>query len=442
LSDKIINITVPKAFKELFDDSYRYKIFWGGRGAAKSWAFASTLIILGLEKSIRVLCARELQISINDSVHRLLSDIIRNNDLNEFYTIQKQTIESKINDTVFIFKGLKHNNTEIKSMEGIDFAWVEEAQKVSKSSWELLIPTIRKPNSQIWISFNPVNPTDPTYQKFVLEKREDAFVKKVSWRDNPFFSDILNKERLHCELNDPDAYRHIWEGEFDERYSGAVYAKHVAAQREAGRFVSNLYNSNLPVYTAWDLGWSDTTSIWFFQVNFHEISFIDFYENNHEDIDHYSDIIKNKPYKYAKHFVPHDSTSGVLASGGRSVVDLLYKNGILAQRIPATSVQNTIEAVRTTLKHSFFDEKNTQDGVQALMNYHFEYDADRGRFKEKPYHDWSSHAADAIGIASRVWREKNLIIEDKKDINKLHNMTFNDVFWDRTNEKKIERNII
>ena len=201
----------PDAFEGIFAP-HRYKVFYGGRGGAKSWSVARALLILASTKKMRILCARELQVSIGDSVHRLLCDQIADMKLTPYFYITKSSIVCTVTGSVFIFKGLRHNSTEIKSLEGIDLCWAEEAQAISADSWDILIPTIRKNGSEIWITFNPLNPDDATWQRFVLSPPDDALVKKVNWDDNPWFPDELNKEREYCLRVDPDAYSYIWEG--------------------------------------------------------------------------------------------------------------------------------------------------------------------------------------------------------------------------------------
>lgn len=410
------SIQIPKAFAGLFEP-WRYKVFWGGRGAAKSWNFGIALLILGMREPLRVLCARELQISITDSVHKLLADLIANLGLSEFYEVQKTAIIG-INGTSFLFKGLKHNATEIKSTEGVDICWVEEAEKVSEASWELLIPTIRKEGSEIWVSFNAKNPTDATYQKFIANKRHDALVKKVSWRDNPFFPKVLDNERRHSEQTDPEAYKHIWEGEFDTRYFGGIYAKWIAEIRSSGRVEKNLYREELPVYTAWDLGYDDATAIWFWQIVHNEIRLVEYYENYGQDVPFYGTLLlgtnpqsklKNTYLNYGGHYVPHDAANKLLAAGGRSIYQQLLQCGLKNVHIvPATSQQNGIEAARQTLNICWIDEDNCKDGENALMQYQFEYDEDRKCFREKPLHNWASHASDAFEIIGQVWKNPKI----------------------------------
>lgn len=207
-------ISLPVAPKLApFASPARYKICYGGRGGAKSWGIARLLVARALASKCRVLCARELQVSMADSVHRLLCDQIAEIGAEYAFDITKTAITAKPTGSEFVFKGLRHNAQEIKSMEGIDICWVEEAANVSKASWDLLIPTIRKEGSEIWISFNPGAPDSETYQRFVVHPPVDAQVIKIGWQDNPWFPAALEQERAYCEQNDPDAYAHIWGGE-------------------------------------------------------------------------------------------------------------------------------------------------------------------------------------------------------------------------------------
>lgn len=204
-------VLFPKKYQGLFKAN-RYKVYYGGRGSAKSWNFARALLTMAHNRPLRVLCARELQSSIKDSVHRLLCDQIEHMGLGAHFSTINNEVRG-INGSLFVFEGLRHNINNIKSKEGIDIAWVEEAEKVSQESWEVLIPTVRKEGSEIWASFNPADEHDPTYQRFVINTPPNAFVQKVSWRDNPWFPDTLRKEKDYLARVDPDAYAHVWEGE-------------------------------------------------------------------------------------------------------------------------------------------------------------------------------------------------------------------------------------
>ncbi len=214
-------VQIPKPFRDLFKES-RYKVYYGGRGAGKSWSFAFTLLIIGARQKTRILCTREIQGSIRQSVHQLLSTCIEQLKLEKFYRITRDTI-SGINGTEFIFHGLRHDPMQIKSLEGIDICWVEEAQKITHESWDILIPTIRKKGSEIWISFNPNLETDPTFQKFIVNRRDGILVKRVNYYDNPFFTSELQAEVDYLKKHDHEEYLHIWEGECKTYSSSQIF---------------------------------------------------------------------------------------------------------------------------------------------------------------------------------------------------------------------------
>lgn len=215
-SQPTLNVPTPLAFGFLYTPalgSVAYRCAYGGRGSAKSWQFARALLVHGLTKPLRILCAREYQTSIRDSVHKLLSDQIAALQLDGFYRITETSIVGE-NGTEFFFKGLRRDIAGIKSTEGIDICWIEEAEAVSAHSWQVLRPTIRKDDSEIWVTFNPALPSDATYVMFAGEKPPPrAIVKRVSWLDNPWMSQKLHEERLALLEADPEAYAHVWGGE-------------------------------------------------------------------------------------------------------------------------------------------------------------------------------------------------------------------------------------
>lgn len=219
-----LRVETPEAFLPLYDTPAPYKIFYGGRSSGKSWQFARALLVQGMRAPLRILCAREWQTSLKDSVYALLKDQIEERlKLGGFYELTREDIRGA-NGTRFLFKGLRRDIAEIKSTEGIDRCWVEEAQKVSAESWEVLIPTIRKAGSEIWISFNPGMESDPTYQRFVVAPPEGAVVRKVSWRDNSELPDRSREQMRELRRKDPDAYAHVWGGDPWTRSDSQVLA--------------------------------------------------------------------------------------------------------------------------------------------------------------------------------------------------------------------------
>lgn len=217
-----VRVELPSVFEDLWKPA-RYKAYYGGRGSAKSHSFAQALVIQAAQSPKRVLCAREIQKSIKDSVKRLLDDKIAASGLSGFYTSTETEIRGA-NGSLFVFGGLRTNADSIKSLEGIDICWVEEANTVSQSSLDILIPTIRKPDSELWFSWNPRYATDPVDAMF----RGDApppgsIVHQVNYTENPWFPDVLLQELEYDKRRDPDKYAHVWLGEYSRNSEARVF---------------------------------------------------------------------------------------------------------------------------------------------------------------------------------------------------------------------------
>jgi phage terminase large subunit len=227
-----VSLEIPEAFAGLFEP-HRFKVFHGGRDSAKSWSFADALINIAARTPKRIVCAREFQNSIEESVHHLLEVCIRHYGLP--FTVDKYRIYNALGSE-FIFKGLsKQDAAAIKSLEGADIVWVEKAQNVSHASWQNLIRTARKEGSEIWVSFNPTMEDAPTYQRFVLNPPPGALVKKVGWRDNPWRSKVLDEDREHMRLTDPEGYDNVYEGNCRTFAEGAYFREEMEAFDRAGR---------------------------------------------------------------------------------------------------------------------------------------------------------------------------------------------------------------
>ncbi len=223
-------VQIPKAFRFLFDEQMpdgspiRYRAAYGGRGSGKSHAFAAALVIKARQRPIRVLCAREIQKSIKDSVKRLLDDKIREMGFGAYFRSTDTEIKGT-NGSHFVFAGLRSNVESIKSLEGIDIAWVEEATTVSQSSLTNLSPTIRKDGSEIWFTWNPRHESDPVDSMFRLPSGAPprSIVRRVNWDLNPFFPDVLREDMEWDASRDPDKYRHIWLGEYLRNSEARVF---------------------------------------------------------------------------------------------------------------------------------------------------------------------------------------------------------------------------
>ena len=193
----------------------RYKVLYGGRGSGKSYFLAELAVEVSRRIGTVILCAREFQGSLDDSVYQLLIETIERLGYADEFDILKSTITHKGTGAKFVFYGIKNNVTKIKSIQGVGVCWVEEAEAVTKNSWDVLIPSIRgDKNAEIWVSFNPKNILDDTYQRFIVHPPKDSIVLKANYDINPHFADTpLLADMLECKERDEDLYRHIWLGE-------------------------------------------------------------------------------------------------------------------------------------------------------------------------------------------------------------------------------------
>ena len=371
-----------------------YKIAYGGRGAAKSWNFARALLIRGTEEKLRVLCARETMKSIRDSVHQLLEEQIKSLNLEDCYHVEKSAIYGS-NGTQFLFAGLKHNTDAIKSMEAINICWVEEAQVVSKTSWDKLIPTLfRVPNCELWVSFNPDLESDNTYQRFVVNPPPNAIIRKLTYRDNPWFPEGLKREMEDARRRNIDEYNHIWEGSCINTLANAIYANELRAVDVEGRVRRVPYDPSKPVDTAWDLGYGDMVSIWMFQSFPMEYRIIDYEEGVRQPIHYYIAELQRRGYMWGMDYLPWDGGLKSLGSG-RSIEELMKAAGRKVRVAPRLSITDGINAARTIFPLCYFDEQKTATGLRSLRCYRYgEMKSFEGPTRE-PLHDIHSHCADA-----------------------------------------------
>lgn len=386
-------VDLPIKFQCLFQPK-RYKVLYGGRGGGKSWGIATALLSQGTKKKLRILCGREFQNSIGDSVHKLLSDQVIRLGLEQFYTVQQASI-CGVNGTEFLFSGLRHNAAKLKSFEAVDIAWIEEAQNVSKNSWEILIPTIRADDSEIWVSFNPDLEEDETYQRFVVKAPENSFVAKINYNDNPWFPEVLKQEMQNLRIRDMDSYLNIYEGHCRQALAGAVYANELREAQNEGRIRHVPYNPAFPVTVFADLGWADNTSLVFIQKHGIEYHVIKTYQNRQQKWQHYLQYIQSQGYVCDTIWLPHDARAKSLGTG-KSIEEITKALGYTVRIAPQLSVEDGINAVRSAFPVLYIDDTNCSDGLYAWRRYKYEVDEEDGTFSRKPVHDEHSHFADAL----------------------------------------------
>lgn len=388
-----VTASFPSKLKFLFQPS-RYKVAYGGRGAAKSWGFARALLLQGVREPLRVLCAREVQRTISDSVHRLLSDQIAALGLSHIYRITDNDITAP-NGTSFSFAGLRQQDAgKLKSYEGVDICWVEEAQTVSKRSWDVLTPTIRRESSEIWISFNPDLDTDETYRRFVISPPPDCVSVKINYTDNPWFPEVLRKEMEHCRHTDPVAWENVWNGNCRAAVEGAIYLNELSRCEQSARIREVPYDPKLKVHTVWDLGWNDKMTIILAQRSASEIRIIDYIEDHHRRLDQYAEQLKALPItNWGVHWLPHDGATADMKTGMTSQQILRPLLGDV-RVIPRLSIEDGIRQARLIFDRCYFDTKTVRLR-ECLKRYRRAINVATNE-AGAPLHDEFSHGADAF----------------------------------------------
>lgn len=417
------SIEFPEKLQCLFSNK-RYIVLYGGRGAGRSWGVARKVLLQGSIETLDVLCARELQNSIDESVHKTLSTQIPLLGL-EGFEVQRDHIYGP-KGTNFSYVGIKNNPNKVRSFEGIRICWVEEANKVSKTSWNILLPTIRKKDSQIIITFNPELENDHTYVYFVKNalktavpvknssgeilwyENADSVICKMTYKDNPwFFTDTnLASEMKKAKENDPDAYMNIWEGFPTQALEGAVYAKELRLAQAQGRICSVPYDREVPVDTFWDLGRADNTAIWFMQRVAMQYRVLAYFEATGEDITFFLQECQRRKYLYGTMFLPHDAKAKRLGTK-HSIEEIVRNSGYKVQIVPQLAVSDGINAAREFFPMCFFDEEECEDGLHALRHYKFK--VVEGQRSNTPLHDAASDGADAfryMAVGRKLARER------------------------------------
>lgn len=385
----------PEKLRFLFEP-HRYKVVKGGRGKGASWGMARALLIQGAQQPLRIPCCREFQASIADSVHELLDNQIDMLGLGGFYKVTDTYIEGR-NGTLFTYHGLKHNVKNIKSLEGADRCWVAEAQTVSKTSWNILIPTIRKEGSEIWVDYNPELDSDDTHRRFAIHPPASARVEHMTYRDNPWFPDVLRQEMEDLKKRDEDEYNHVWEGATKATLTGAIYANEIRAALAEQRITRVPYDPSFPVHVIFDLGRSDLTAMWFLQIVGYEFRFIDYEEDSGYAFSHYLKTLSAKPYHYGTWWLPHDADHETIVAE-KSVKQqalAVHKDVQIVPHLGDNAVYLGINMARNIFPRSVFDENNCADGLHALKHYVYRVNEAKGTRSSEPLHNWASHGADA-----------------------------------------------
>lgn len=400
-----MNVEFPDKLRCLFQPS-RYKFLKGGRGSAKSWSVARALLIQGAQQPHRVLCTREVQKSIKQSVHQLLKDQIQAMNLGGFYQVLETEIRGK-NGTTFHFSGLSdHTADSIKSFEGCTRVWIEEGQAITKRSWQILTPTIRAAGSEIWVTYNPQLETDETHLRAVSEKKDpDTITVDINYWDNPWFPEVLEKERQHAQNTLPkEEYAHIWEGRCMPAVQGAIYFNEVAAAEATGRIGRFPYDPMLKVHRVWDMGWNDCMAIILAQRHGSAVNIVGYVTGTHRTTADYISEFRGEKYRgwnWGNDFLPHDGFASNRQTG-KADADVLRGLGCTVVQTPNMDVEQGIRQARLLFPRVYIDKQSTASLdpelpglVECLKRYRRRVNQQTGT-PEAPLHDVHSNGADAF----------------------------------------------
>jgi phage terminase large subunit len=416
---------VPRKLLPLLQPA-RYLAAHGGRGGSKSHFFAEKAVLKNFQSPAKGVCIREVQESIKDSVKALIEQKIQKFGLGSFFEITRDEIRGA-NGSLMIFKGMQSYNAEnIKSLEGFDWAWVEEAQTLSAVSLRMLRPTIRKEGSEIWFSWNPRHDTDAVDQ-FLRgpNKPKDAIVVEVNWNDNPWLPEVLRAEKDADYAADPEMAEHVWGGGYEIISEGSYYGKLLAEAEKQGRIGNFPAKPNSLTKTSWDIGVDDYTAVWFVQDDGFQATVVDYYEVSGDGADDIvaacmpevfippkmderwlgwskeqvlEDLGRQAPFKYGTSFLPHDIKFREWGAGARTRIESLSSFGVRnIAKGAAANPADRIQAVRRILPVVRFNNTpRVAVGLKRLRRYRRKFN-DQLQTYTTPEHDENSHGADAFG---------------------------------------------
>lgn len=444
-----MELEFPDRLSFLLTTSARWKVAYGGRGAGKTENYAIALILLSRTKKLRILCGREFQNSIDESVKQTLEANIENMGLSDEFLILNKQIIHKRTGSRFFFMGLRYNINKVKSLGRIDICWLEEADKTSKTTLDKLIPTIRGRSRlegdrggpfglgpEIWVSYNPDLDDDEIYIRTVIQREKYlpdfvlvdrstdevilnkdgslftpnpseyeesnqfevvryAIVQKVNYWDNKWFPPDLRMEMSVTKASSETRYLEVWEGHTKQVLEGAIYADEIRQVLKDGRRGDVKYNPSKPVFTCWDLGHNDQTAIWFVQRVGLEFNLIDYYQDRLKKMPFYIKVLQDRGYNYGTMFLPHDGDDETLSNV--TPKKQLQDIGFTVRIVNRPSKKSVgINAARSIFPLCNFSEAKTADGWQCLQRYAYKV-LENGAFSREPEHDTPySHGADGF----------------------------------------------
>jgi phage terminase large subunit len=407
-------LKIPEKLVWVFDGQADIRGSYGGRGSAKSRTFAKMTAVRAhmwaqAGETGLILCGRQFMNSLADSsLEEIKAAIGETEWLRPHFDIGEKYVSTACGRISYAFSGLDRNIDSIKSKSRIRLAWVDEAEPVTDEAWMKLIPTIREDGSELWVTWNPESKRSATHKRFRGASDPLMRIVEMNWRDNPWFPEKLERDRLRDLRDRPEQYAHIWEGDFKLVYEGAYFAESLAKAKAEGRIGFVPRDPNMAVRTFWDLGRRDHTAIWVAQFVGQKINVIDYIEGSGQPPAFYFEELRQRGYRGCLVVLPHDGTRvGPENSTGRSYEDQARDAGFDVQVVlnqGQGAAQLRIDTARRLFPRIWFNEATTEAGRDALAAYHEKRDEKR-EIGLGPEHDWSSHGADAYGLMCVAYEE-------------------------------------
>lgn len=449
-----VRLEVPRKLQP-FLKPMRYKVARGGRGGAKSHFFAEQIVLACYVRTTRVVCIREVQKSIKDSVKQLIVDKIEKLGLGAFFDVQDQLIKGigPCDGSLIVFRGMQSYNAEtIKSLEGFDIAWVEEAQTLSEHSLDMLRPTLRKEGSEIWFSYNPRYKTDPVDKFFMKSPPDNSTVITINWSDNPWFPDVLRKEMEQDFARDPDKAEHIWNGAYGSG-KGAIIARQFHMAEASGRVTNGVeYDPNgAPIEISSDIGFRDTATFWFWQRKVGGFSVIKAHGASGWDAADWIIWLQETltqmgvvPHSLGKIWLPHDARAKTFQSKYSTMERFITAFGMdKIGIVPQSRKSDRIEAARVIIHQCEFHKDDCLNGTDGLVAWEYEFNEETQTFSKEPLHNWASHWGDGYSYGCQVMQglpdtsyedePRHMIIDSE-----LSGYTINDM-WNQNSAQKDDR---
>jgi phage terminase large subunit len=398
-------IQLPPKLIPVFLGDARYRGAYGGRGSGKTQSFAKMTAVRGYQWSMAgdtgvIVCGREFMNSLDESSMAEIKAAIRSEPwLEAHYDIGEKFIRTRDGRIEYKFTGLDRNIDSIKSKARIKLLWVDEAEPVSETAWQTVIPSVREHDSEIWVTWNPKSKRSATHKRFRLDPPDDAKLVELNYRDNPWFPQVLEMERLRDLGKRPESYPHIWEGDFAQVTEGSYYAQSLAMARSQGRICPLSVDPLMQIWSFWDIGTRDATAIWVVQFIGTRVHVIDYYEAVGQPLASHLQWLRDNGYPKGVCVLPHDgaNTNHITAERFEDHIKAAGFEAAVIRNQGRAAAMKRVEAARRLFPSIYIDPEHCEGGLEALAAYHEKQD-DKRDIGLGPEHDWSSHGADAFGL--------------------------------------------